>query len=101
MQGRRMIIRKLAPLTVIPRRGIGHQTTNATKSPIDAPPPLAPSKASWLWKEGRGGTDPPDARFWAVASVVVVAGGYAWFIDPPKQQRHANEQAQAAKKAAP
>ena len=36
-----------------------------------------------FWKEGRGGTDPPDAKFLAVAAMVVAAGGYAWLIDPP------------------
>ena len=28
----------------------------------------------------KGGTDPPDAKFMAVATVVVGAGYYSWFI---------------------
>ena len=32
----------------------------------------------------KGGTDPPDAKFMAVASVVVLAGAYAWIIEPPE-----------------
>jgi hypothetical protein len=41
---------------------------------------------SWYWREHKGGTDPPDAKFMAVAAVVTAAGYYAWFIDPPKKK---------------
>jgi len=39
----------------------------------------------------KGGTDPPDAKFLAVAAVVCSAGFYAWFIDPPEKQLPENE----------
>jgi len=35
----------------------------------------------------KGGTEPPDAKFLAIASLVCAAGYYAWFIDPPKKQQ--------------
>lgn len=31
-------------------------------------------------------TDPPDAKFMAVAGIVGAAGFYAWFVDPPKEK---------------
>ena len=34
----------------------------------------------------KGGTDPPDAKFLVIASVVSVAGYYAWFVDPPARE---------------
>lgn len=45
-----------------------------------------PEAKGWLKRMAppRGGTDPPDAKFLAVAAVVCGAGFYAWFIDPPK-----------------
>ena len=44
----------------------------------------------------KGGTDPPDAKFLAVASVVVLAGGYAWIIEPPEPYVEENEKSSSA-----
>mmetsp|Transcript_26311 Transcript_26311/g.40764 ORF Transcript_26311/g.40764 Transcript_26311/m.40764 type:complete len:120 (+) Transcript_26311:175-534(+) len=46
-----------------------------------------PEAKGWLKRMAppKGGTDPPDAKFLAVAAVVCGAGFYAWFIDPPKR----------------
>jgi hypothetical protein len=44
-----------------------------------------PKKKGWLNRMAppKGGTEPPDAKFLAVAAVVCSAAFYAWFIDPP------------------
>jgi len=42
----------------------------------------APKKKGFLYRMAppKGGTDPPDAKFIAVATVVLGAGYYSWFI---------------------
>jgi len=51
-----------------------------------APPEKRKGWHRWLYKmePPKGGTELPDLKFLAVASVVASAGFYAWFIDPPK-----------------
>jgi hypothetical protein len=46
--------------------------------------PEAPQKG-FLYRMAppKGGTEPPDAKFLAVAAVVCSGGFYAWVIDPP------------------
>ncbi|CAJ1933806.1 unnamed protein product [Cylindrotheca closterium] len=50
----------------------------------------AKTKSKMTWSRGYLGvgsdTKAPDATFVAVASVVLGAGFYAWFIDPPKER---------------
>jgi len=41
----------------------------------------------------KGGRELPDAKFLAIASVVCVAGYYAWFVDPPKRKREQEQNA--------
>jgi hypothetical protein len=57
------------------------QQTAAVEDPI-------PKKKGFLYRMAppKGGTDPPDAKFLAIAAVVGAAGFYAWFVDPPRQQ---------------
>jgi hypothetical protein len=44
-----------------------------------------PEAKGWLKRMAppKGGTEVPDAKFMAVATVVLGAGYYAWFIDAP------------------
>ena len=51
-------------------------------------PPDPPKKKGLLYRMAppKGGTELPDAKFLAIASVVCVAGYYAWFVDPPKER---------------
>lgn len=62
-------------------------TTTTTAEPTPTAEPEAPKKG-FLYRMAppKGGTEPPDAKFLAVAAVVCSGGFYAWFIDPPKQQ---------------
>ena len=43
------------------------------------------TQISWMrgYLGAHSNTDPPDATFIAVATIVTGAGYYAWFIDPP------------------
>ena len=52
------------------------------------PEETKPKKNGLLYRMAppKGGTEPPDAKFLAVALVVLSAGYYAWFIDPPKKK---------------
>lgn len=45
-------------------------------------------KISWLrgYLGAHSNTDPPDAKFLAVAAIVLGAGFYAWFVEPPKRK---------------
>jgi hypothetical protein len=54
------------------------------------------TKISWLrgYLGVNSTTDPPDAKFLVVASVVAAAGFYAWFIDPPPTQGVASDDKQ-------
>jgi hypothetical protein len=47
----------------------------------------AKSKITWMrgYVGAHSNTDPPDAKFLAVATVVFGAGFYAWFIEPPEK----------------
>lgn len=60
------------------------KTTTASK-----PTEPAPVAKGWLkrMEPPKGGTEPPDAKFLAVAAVVTSAGFYAWFIDPSSPTR--------------
>ena len=64
--------------------------TSETKTTTTTDSPPEEKKGSRWWKEGRGGTEPPSKEFLAVASVVCIAGYYAWVIDPPKQGTEIN-----------
>ena len=46
------------------------------------------TKTGWLYRMAppKGGTEPPDATFLAIALVVVGAGYYAWFVEPPPKK---------------
>lgn len=43
------------------------------------------TKMSWLrgYLGAHSNTDPPDAKFLGVAAIVLGAGFYAWFLEPP------------------
>lgn len=49
------------------------------------PNTLSNNKISWLrgYLGAHSNTDPPDAKFLGVAAIVLGAGYYAWFIEPP------------------
>jgi hypothetical protein len=61
------------------------QDKSASSKPTEPEPAVA---KGWLkrMEPPKGGTEPPDAKFLAVASVVTLAGFYAWFIDAPKRK---------------
>ena len=46
------------------------------------------NKISWLrgYVGAHSNTDPPDAKFLGVAAIVLGAGFYAWFVEPPVQK---------------
>lgn len=47
------------------------------------------NKISWLrgYVGAHSNTDPPDAKFLGVAAIVLGAGVYAWFVEPPVQKK--------------
>ena len=81
MQGR---IHRRSLLLVSPHRLQRTLTSKTTHTTTGTTVTAPATPKSWFWKEGRGGTEPPDAKFLAVTAVVAAVGGYAWFIDPPK-----------------
>mmetsp|Transcript_20294 Transcript_20294/g.49758 ORF Transcript_20294/g.49758 Transcript_20294/m.49758 type:complete len:89 (-) Transcript_20294:2904-3170(-) len=62
----------------------------ARKATTKTEPAKEEAKSKMTWSRGYLGvgsdTKPPDATFMAVASVVLGAGFYSWFIDPPKER---------------
>jgi hypothetical protein len=61
--------------------------SNGSKTSTN-PEETKPKKKGLLYRMAppKGGTEPPDAKFLAVAVVVLSAGYYAWFVDPPKKK---------------
>jgi hypothetical protein len=62
------------------------EASSTVTEPNTTTEPEAPKKG-FLYRMAppKGGTEPPDAKFLAVAAVVCSAGFYAWVIDPPKE----------------
>ena len=70
-----------------------------TTTPHPSPP--SEKEAGWILKRmapPKGGTEPPDATFLAVAALICGAGYYAWFIEPPhaKQKDESKEEQPAS-----
>ena len=93
---RSIIILMRNNLTVKTQRTLSSSSTSSsTKDDVDyksvnrhEPMKLKPSDEKpkgllYRMAPPKGGTDPPDAKFLAVAAVVCSAGFYAWVIDPP------------------
>ena len=64
----------------------GTHSTGKAKTPEPPVEPIVVSelpKKGWLYRmqPPKGGTEPPDAKFMAVAAVIGSAGVYAWTVD--------------------
>jgi hypothetical protein len=63
----------------------GEKEASATDAAAAAAEEKPPEAKGWLKRMAppKGGTEVPDAKFMAVATIVMGAGYYAWFIDAP------------------
>jgi hypothetical protein len=80
----------------LPPRGFVHKKLSSSSSSSQSSQTTAaedltslpPQKKGLLYRMAppKGGTDPPDAKFLAIAAVVGASCYYDWFVDPPRQQ---------------